>query len=69
MKIDKKYYVASRKMHPGTISHNTWAKETLQEAIEHATEQCTDSGEMQMVVKIIMVVKPAPPPVIVEEVE
>lgn len=70
MKITKKYYVASPMMNPSTgVHYNKWAKETLEEAIEHATQLAQDREEDQLIVQIIKIVKVQRIPVTVEEVE
>jgi hypothetical protein len=61
MKVTKKFYVGSRRLQPG------WAKETLDEAIEHAKDLCEETGEAQFVVQVVRVVK-LEKPITVEEV-
>lgn len=70
-KITKKFYVGSPKMNPlsndGTLYH-TWAKSSIEAAIEAAKEKCEETGEPQIVVQIVRVIRPAKQPIIVEKV-
>ena len=65
-KITKKFYVGSRSMIDG--SRSDWAKSTLQEAINHASELCSETDEEQIVVQIVRVIRPAKRPIVVEKV-
>lgn len=67
MKITKKFYVASRSMIDG--SRTDWPHETLDEAIEHATQLAEETEKDQAVVQIIKIVKLKKAPVVVEDVE
>lgn len=49
MKTKQIYYVGHKKM----CIPNDWGKTTEQAAINHAKQLCRDSGEPQIVVKII----------------
>jgi len=69
MKITKKFYVASQSMHPTHARHSEWAHETLEEAIEHASELARDTEKDQIIVQIIKVVRPLKAPIEVVEVE
>lgn len=69
MKLEKKFYVASQRMALGTTGHETWAKETLEEAIAHATKLAQDTEKDQMVVQIVKMVLVQRVPVVVEDVE
>lgn len=60
----RRFYVAHPKIQD---NHNTWAKSTLQEAIDHATELVEKTGQTQYIVKIIKVVSRAKPPIKVED--
>ena len=68
MKIKNRFYVASRNTVLGIDARN-WAKETLEEAIEHAREICEESDKEQYVVQVVKVIKPQRKPVLVEDVE
>jgi hypothetical protein len=59
----KKFYVGR----PG-VARSAWAKDTLTEAIEHAKELVEKTGEEQVIVKVIRVVRRVSPPIIVETV-
>lgn len=56
-----RFYVGSPACHP-----RGWAKKTYQEAIDHATEKCLQTGDEQFVVEVIAIVRPEQPPVVVE---
>lgn len=67
--IKKRFYVASPAMNP--LSSNgrnveRWGKETLKDAVAHATELARATGEAQLVVQVVRVVRPVPAPVVVE---
>jgi hypothetical protein len=70
-KITKKFYVGSPKMNPlgndGSL-YNTWAKSSLEAAIEAAKEKCEETGEAQIVVQIVRVVRPQKQPIVVEKI-
>lgn len=70
-KITKKFYVGSPRMNPlstdGTFYH-TWAKSSLEAAVEAAKEKCEETGEPQIVVQIVRVVRPQKQPIVVEKV-
>ncbi len=70
-KITKKFYVGSPKMNPlssdGTFYH-TWAKASLELAIEAAKQKCEETGEPQIVVQIVRVIRPQKVPIVVEKV-
>lgn len=70
-KITKKWYIGSPKMNPlssdGTL-YNQWAKGSLEAAIQAAKDKCEETGEPQIVVQIVRVVRPAKQPVIVEKI-
>lgn len=71
VKVPKKFnrfYVGSKSILPGG-SNPTWAKGTLKDAIAHATELCEATGEEQIVVQVIRVVRKKPQPVVVETVK
>lgn len=48
------------------VTNTTWAKGTLDEAIEHAKKLCAETGNDQVVVKVIRVVRQVPTPIAVE---
>lgn len=58
----KKFYVGS------TNVSDSWKHSTLQAAINHAKERCEETDEIQYVVQIVRIVKPAKRPIIVEKV-
>ena len=62
MKIINKFYVGSR-----SILSRDWAHPTLEEAIEHGKELAEETGEPQIVVEIVRLIKIVKP-VSVEEV-
>lgn len=60
MKKQKKFYVGA----PHLVNDRAnYLKSTMQEAINQAKEQCEESGESQIVVKIVAIVEPAKQPV------
>jgi hypothetical protein len=65
----KRFYVG----HTDTIlargGRAGWAKDTLPEALAHATERAEQTGEPQYVVKVIKVVRKKPQPIVVEDVK
>lgn len=68
-KIKNKFYVGSPKMNPLSSdgsAYRIWSKATLAEAVEHAKEKCEETGEPQIVVQIIKVVRPQRSPIVVE---
>jgi hypothetical protein len=70
-KITKKFYVGSPKMNPlgsDGSSYAMWAKDTLEKAVQNAKELCEETGEPQIVVQIVRVVKPQKVPILVEKV-
>lgn len=70
-KITKKFYVGSPSMNPLSSNgrhYNEWAKSTLEQAIAQAKEKCEETGEPQIVVQIVRVVKPQRTPIVVEKV-
>lgn len=69
MKLEKKFYVASQRMALGTTGYDTWTKETLEEAVAHATKLAQDTEKDQMVVQIVKIVVVQRIPVVVEDVE
>lgn len=71
MRLKKKFYVASPAMNPlgkNGRNYETWGKETLDEAIEHAKKLCEDTGEPQIVVQVVRVVRQKKPPMIISKV-
>lgn len=70
-KITKKFYVGSPKMNPlgsdGSF-YNTWAKSSIEAAIEAAKEKCEETGEPQIVVQIVRVIRPQKQPIVVERI-
>jgi hypothetical protein len=69
-KITRKFYVGSRKMNPLSSDgshYDEWGKVTLEQAIEHAKEICEETGESQIVVQIVRVIKPQKVPIVVEK--
>lgn len=70
-KITKKFYVGSPKMNPlgpdGSL-YEKWAKGSLDAAIEAAKQKCEETGESQIVVQIVRVIRPQERPIIVEKI-
>lgn len=55
-----RFYVGSRDIANKT---STWARATIDEAINEAVERCESTREPQIVVKIVAVIEPATAPV------
>jgi hypothetical protein len=59
----KRFYVGHR-----PVLDSSHIKQTLAEAVAQAVQKCEQTGEEQIVVKVIRVVRQKPQPVVVETV-
>jgi len=69
----KKFYLGKPSVIEGTDTFHgefaNWGRDTLAEAIEHATERARATGQPQYIVKVIKVVTVAPAPVRMRDVK
>ena len=65
MKITKKYYVGAQHIANGDDKH---CHEVLANAIVEAKSKCESSGEPQIVVQIIRIIREKRSPIVVEKV-
>lgn len=56
----KRFYVGSSDI---ANRRSDWAKATIEEAIKQAADKCEESGEPQIVVKIVAIIEPEKQPV------
>jgi hypothetical protein len=66
MKMEKRFYVGSAHL---ALGGEPYVKRTVEEAIDEASRRCAESGDPQIVVQIIRVVRRASAPVVVENVD
>lgn len=69
MKVKRPYYIGHPKMlREATTDSGMWAKPTLADVIEQARERVQTTGEDQIIVKVIKVVRRQVAPIVVEDV-
>jgi hypothetical protein len=61
----KKFYVGKPEVVEGT-NYNSWGRQTLPEAIEHAKKLVQESGKPAYIVKVIKVVRKKEQPLVIE---